>query len=402
VRLSRNRKLVYATTAIGLGLWSAIVLYGAIAAVPVQHYLISYYIADYRFGFIRRGFAGELVGPVDGPYFFGRAAAMRWVCTIAFLASLAPVGLTLLRNGWSQRRIMLVLLLPALSFGVPFAAYSARPDLLGAAAMALLALGLATRPGWALPCCGIYAVVIAGLAFVHEAIPLEFAFGTVLAIYTLAQGLSPQQRRRYATIAVLPGLTADFIIAAFGRHDVAARLCAVVPHRPLPMMTSFRDFQQYLHTGHNATRDYHAWACRWYLRDYDHGWADAVQSVAHKGAAGLSASLVLGALGLTACVATVQYISGVRFADFLSEVGRRWTWPAFALALTIPLFATGFDWTRWMLVITFNIVVVYLLYLRDRPELDEHPPRRTVLGFLVITVAFALLPLGLIPGGAAG
>lgn len=399
MRLSRNRKLAYTSAALGLGLWTAIIVYGVIAVFPVEQYLISYYIADYRFGFIRRGLAGELVGPVDGPYFFSHAATVRWASTIAYLMGLAAVGLMLVRTGWSERRLMLVLLLPALSFGIPFAAYSARPDLFGAAALVLLALGLATRPGRALHCCTGYGVLMVVLAFVHEALPLEFALGAVLAIYTLAQGLSPSQRRLCASAAIAPGLLADAVIAAFGRHDVGARLCAVVPHRIVPMMTSFHQVQQQLRTGEAATADYHAWACRWYLTDYDRGWADALRSVAHKGAAGLSGSLLLGVLGVLACVAAVQYLSGVPFTDLLSEVRGQWGWPVGALALTAPLFATAFDWTRWMLVIGFNIVVVYLLFLRDRPELDERPPRRTVLAFVLITAAFAVLPLGLVPGG---
>ncbi|MEZ0052650.1 hypothetical protein ABIA30_003672 [Mycobacterium sp. MAA66] len=402
MRLSRDRRLVYAATGLGVGVWSAIIFYGAIALIPVEHYLVSYYIADYRFGFIRRGLAGELVGPVDGPSFFVRAGAMRWTSTAAYLLSLASVGLMLLRNGCSERRIMLVLLLPTLSFGVPFAAFSARPDLFGATAVVLLALSVAARPGWALPCSAAYSVVIAGLAFVHEAIPVEFALGAILAIYLLAEGLSPRRRRWCAAVAVVPGLAAQTVISMFGRHDVGARLCAIAPHRVVPMMTNFREFRQQLRTGHSPTRDYHTWACRWYLTDYDKSLADAVRHVAHKGVAGLSVSLVLGLVGLAGCIAAVQYLSGVRFTDFLSGLRDQWAWAAFGLALTIPLFVTAFDWTRWLLVIAFNTVVVYLLYLRNRPELDEPPPRRTVSAFVMITAAFAVLPLGLIPGGATG
>lgn len=391
--------LAYTGVALGVGLWSAIVVYGVIAVFPVEQYLISYYLADYRFGFIRRGLAGELVGPVDGPYFFRHAATLRWLATISYLLGLAAVARMLVHNGWSERRLMLMLLLPALSFGLPFAAYSARPDLFGAAALVLLALGLATRPRWALSCCVGYGVLMAVLAFVHEALPLEFAFGAALAICLLAQGLSAAQRHLCTAVAIVPGVIADAVIAAFGRHDVGARLCAVVPHRMVPMMTSFRQVEQQLRTGRPATTDYHAWACRWYLTDYDRSWAEAVRVVAHKGVIGLAGSLLLGVLGALACVAAVQYLSGVPFTDLLAGLRGRWAWPAAGLALTLPLFATAFDWTRWLLVIGFNVVVVYLLFLRDRPELDAPPPRRTVLTFVLITVAFAVLPLGLVPGG---
>lgn len=399
MRLSRNRVLAYTGVALGVGLWSAIVVYGVIAVFPVEQYLISYYLADYRFGFIRRGLAGELAGPVDGPYFFRHATTLRWLATISYLLGLAAVARMLVRNGWSERRLMLVLLLPALSFGLPFAAYSARPDLFGAAALVLLALGLSTRPRWAVAYCAGYGVLMTVLAFVHEALTLEFAFGAALAIVLLPQGLSAPQRRRCAAVAIIPGVIADAVIATFGRHDVGAQLCATVPHRMVPMMTSFRQVEQQLRTGRPATTDYHAWACRWYLTDYDRGWAEAVRVVAHKGVIGLTGSLVLGILGVLACVAAVQCLSGVPFTDLLAGLRGRWAWPAVGLALTLPLFATAFDWTRWLLVIGFNIVVVYLLFLHDRPELDQPPPRRTVLAFVLITVAFAVLPLGLVPGG---
>ena len=399
MRLSRNRKLAYAGVGVGIGLWSAIVVYGVIAVFPVEQYLISYYLADYRFGFIRRGLAGELAGPVDGPYFFGHATTLRWLATISYLLGLAAVARVLVRGGWSERRLMLVLLLPALSFGLPFAAYSARPDLFGAPALVLLALGLSTRPGWTMPCCAGYGVLMAVLAFVHEALPLEFAFGATLAICLLTRGLSVAQRHRCAAVAVIPGVAADAVVTAFGRHDVGAQLCSVVPHRMVPMMTSFGQVEQQLRTGRPVTRDYHAWACRWYLADYDRGWADAMRVVAHKGVIGLTGSLVLGMLGVLACVTAVQYLSGVPFTDLFAGLRGQWAWPAVGLALTLPLFATAFDWTRWLLIIGFDIVVVYLLFLRDRPELDQPPPRRTVVAFVLITVAFAVLPLGLVPGG---
>ena len=67
-----------------------------------------------------------------------------------------------------------------------------------------------------------------------------------------------------------------------------------------------------------------------------------------------------------------------------------------ALALYLPIFVTAFDWIRWMLLIAFNVTVVFLLYLRGRSELDRPPPSRAA--FVAIVCAFAALPLGLAPG----
>jgi hypothetical protein len=70
--VSLRRALLYGALAGGVVLWAAIVVYLAATAFSVDHYLISYCVADYRFGFVRRGLAGELVGPASGASCAGR------------------------------------------------------------------------------------------------------------------------------------------------------------------------------------------------------------------------------------------------------------------------------------------------------------------------------------------
>lgn len=388
-----SRRVLHVATGIGVTTWAAGMFWLAVALHPVDHYLVAYYLADYRFGFIRRGLAGELVGPSDAAGFFDRAGAVRWTITAVYLAALAVLAGAIVRAGRSERRIMLALLVPVLPFGVPFALFSARPDLLGASAVVALALGVTTRP--ALSSAG-YGLLTSILAFMHDAIPLEFALGAVLASYVLARGLTPTQRRRYAALAVIPGLAVAGFITAFSRHDVADRLCATTPHRPMRMMASFQDFQNFARTGRLPTRDFHDWACRAYLNQYQHGVLHDIQTVAARGAGQMMTALLLGVIGAAACLAAVQFVSGVPIRDFLGELRDRWAGPVCALALFVPIFVTAFDWVRWMLLIAFNLTVAYLLYVRGRPELDRPPTSRAA--FVAIVCAFAALPLGLVPG----
>ncbi|MFL0241260.1 hypothetical protein [Mycobacterium sp. SMC-17] len=388
-----SRSALYLATGTGIAVWAAGIVWLAVALHPVDHYLVSYYLADYRFGFIRRGLAGELFGPGDDAAFFGRAGAARWAITALYLSALAAIAGAIVRTGRSERRVMLALLVPVLPFGVPFAVFSARPDLLGAAAVVALALGVGARPALS---CAAYGLFTAVLALMHDAIPLEFALGAVLAIYALTRGLTAARRRRYAALAVLPGLAVAGLITALTRRGVADRLCATTPHRPMRMMASFHDFQNFARTGRLPTRDFHDWACRSYLNTYQHSVLDEIHTVAARGAGQMAISLTVGLIGLVACLAAVQFVAGVPIRDFLGGLRDRRAGAVLALALYLPIFVTAFDWIRWMLLIAFNVTVVFLLYVRGRPELDRPPPSRAA--FVAIVCAFAALPLGLAPG----
>ena len=404
--MTRRWALRYAGIGAGIALWSAVIIVEAVTWIPVDHYLISYYVADYTFGFVRRGLAGALVGTVSDPDFFGNAFAMRWLLTGLYLVSLAALALVLVKRGFSERRVMLALLIPVLPFGVPYAVYSARPDLLGAAALIALGVALTTTrsPRVALVISGGYGLLVGVLAFMHEGIAFEFALGAVLAIVVLAQGLTPVVQRWCAALAIGPGLVAAAAVALLARHDVSDQFCALVPHEMLRnpfegATTPQQVIDNIFGSTTTAVTDYHEWVCGWYLSTYDYGIADGIKEVLAVGAPGLIVSFLLGLVVIAVTIGALQHFSGVAFAGFVDRLRGRLLWVVAALVLMIPVFMTGIDWTRWLLVIAFNIAVVYLLYMRHKPELDQAPPPRSTTWFVVVVLAFAFVPLGLVPGG---
>src|SRR5262249_37086433 len=138
-----RRPTLYVGIAVAVAIWTAAVLCFAINIVPLDVYWMSYYAVDYTFGFVRRGLAGELVGLVPGHY-FAAALGMRWLSTAVYVCGLALVmGVVVVARRRSERRLMVAMLIPLLPFGIPFAAYSARPDLFGAAALAVFTVALA-------------------------------------------------------------------------------------------------------------------------------------------------------------------------------------------------------------------------------------------------------------------
>jgi hypothetical protein len=383
---SRRRAVLHSAAAAGILLWASAIVVAAATLVPVDHYLISYYVVDYSFGFVRRGLAGALVGTVSSEDFFVDALTMRWLVTSTYLASLAALMLALVRKGRSERRIMLALLIPVLPFGVPYAVYSGRPDLFGAAAVIGLSLSLTAvrSPRSATVCCGIYGLLVGVLAFIHEGIAFEFALGAILAILVLAPKLTPRSQRLCAALAVFPGLVSALIVAAF------------------ESVTTINQFRDNVFGGAPNMIDYHDWVCGWYLTTYDHSIVDGVKEVLAIGVPGLAASFLLGLVVVAVTVGAVQYVSGIPLESLASRVRGQLVLPSLGLVLMVPVFMTGLDWTRWVLVVGFNVVIVLVLFARDAPEIDELPSQRSARWFAPLVLVFALIPMGLVPGGPIG
>jgi hypothetical protein len=364
---------------------------------------MSYYTADYTHGFVRRGLAGELAELVPGHY-FAVAFGLRWLTTTVYLCGLATVAcVVLFSRRRSERRLMVAMVIPLLPFGIPFAAFSARPDLFGAAALALFGSALAfTRSraiaiGW----CAAYGAAIAALTLVHEAIGLQFALGAVLAIIVV--GGAPKAPPSVGlSLAVLPGVATTAVVAAFGRHDVAAQLCAAVPHHPMPnplaAVTSASTLMHYLVEGHPSQTDYHDWVCRNVTPSYDNGIVDAIRTVGHVGIPGLAASLIFGAAAVAATMYGLSGLSGVPLRAFAEALRGRTAWVAFGVLLLVPVFLTGFDWTRWLTIAGFDAAMVFLLFAARRPEIERAPTRKTLRLFILLVIAFALIPVGAVPG----
>lgn len=400
---SRARQLLYLGIAAAIAAWAAAVLWFAIRIVPLDVYWISYYTADYRHGFVRRGLAGELVGLAPGHY-FGVTLTLRWLSTAVYLCGLATVaGVVLFSRHRSERRVMVAMLIPLLPFGVPFAAFSARPDLFGGAALMLFSLALvftrsrAVAIGW----CAAFGAAIAALTLVHEAIGLQFVLGAVLAIIVLGGALKTAQRLGML-VAVIPGVLTTAVVAAFGRHDVGSRLCAAVPHHPMPnplaAVTSPATLMHALIEGKPSQTDYHDWVCRNVMPSYDNGIVDAIRTVGHVGILGLGVSVLFGAAAVAATLYGLSGISGVALGAFVEALRGRMIWVTAGLLLISPVFLTGFDWTRWLTIVGFDLAIVFLLFAARRPEIERAPTRKTFRLFILLGIALALIPVGAVPG----
>jgi hypothetical protein len=298
---------------------------------------------------------------------------------------------------------MVGILIPLLPFGIPFAAYSARPDLFGAAALALftVVLAFARSRSIALAWCTTYGVVIAALTLVHEAIGLQFALGAVLAIVVLGGALGTA-RRRGVLLAVMPGAFTAVAVAAFGKHDVASQLCSAVPHHtmpnPLASITSFPTLAQYVFGGQPSQTDYHDWVCRNVMPIYDYGIVDAMRIVGHIGVLGLTMSLIFGAVAFAGTMYGISTLSGVPLRAFVDEVRGRIAWVVAGLLLVVPVFLTGFDWTRWLVVLSFDVAIVYMVFAARRAEIEQPPSPRALRLFVCLVIILALIPVGTVPG----
>lgn len=83
---------------------------------------------------------------------------------------------------------------------------------------------------------------------------------------------------------------------------------------------------------------------------------------------------------------------------FIAALHGRMTWVTAGLLLVVPVFLTGYDWTRWLTIVAFDIAIVFLLFASRRAEIDQAPTPRTLRLFIVLVIAFALIPVGAVPG----
>jgi hypothetical protein len=244
-------------------------------------------------------------------------------------------------------------------------------------------------------------MTIAGLTLVHEAIGLQFGLGAVLAIIVLGGALGAA-RRGGVLLAVAPGVVAALGVAAFGRHGIASQLCSALPHHtmqnPFATITSFPTLTQYVLGAEQSQTDYHDWVCRNVMPIYDYGIMDAIRIVADIGVVGLTVSLALGALAFAATMYMISDLSGVPLRAFVDELRGATAWVVAALLLVVPVFLTGFDWTRWLIIVSFDVAIVFLVFAARRPEIQQPPTPKVLRLFLCLVVVLALVPIGTVPG----
>jgi hypothetical protein len=399
VDLADTRACLYTLVSIGLTLWILIYVFVVGRIMTNTVYWFSYYAANYDVGFVRRGLAGEILKLFpNSDYFTAGRLVVGISVAVYFIALLALMWQVLTRGNRAERRVMLALLIPVLPFSVSFALWDPRPELF--AASALVAFGIAltycATAGTALTASALYGSVTAVFAFVHEAIPLTFALGAVLAVLVLARGLAFPLQRTCILLAVIPGLAATAVIAVLGRRDAAAQLCAQVPHGMLdnPFAVPIAKLPDFFLHRYESHSDYHDWVCRNVISAFDYGMSAGLQSLAYVGFAPLLAEFIYGMLVCLGTLLLIKYFAGVPLTRFVGQVRGRLMFPLLALLLMVPVFTITVDWIRWWVIILFNISIAYILYAIDSPEIEKPVPARHVRLFLAVVIALAVVPLG--------
>lgn len=394
---SKRTKLYYAV-AIGLVIWAVgyVLLLSNVIATAI--FWLSYYAVDYSAGFVRRGLAGAIVSAFPEQYYFPVSYALMWGAFAFYSLGLAVVMWRIMRRGQrAERRLMTSLLIPVLPFALTFAVFGPRPELYAAGCLLIFATVLThvTTTRATLLCASAFGISIAVLALFHEAIPLEFALGAVLATAVLAVGLTPAMRVLCASLAVLPGLVSTTAVVAFGRRDVASALCERIPHGMVrdPWNVPSGRGLDYLLGRYESVSDYHDWVCARVIPFFGADFSAGVHTVAKLGLPVLLASFLHG---LIVCVGTlwlIAFFTRVRGRDFVRQIrGGLWA-PIVAASFMIPVFASGTDWIRWWTIILINIAGVYLLFASGRHEIETPVTRRDIKWFIAVIVLLACIPL---------
>lgn len=397
----RGPTRVFALTAVAMIVIGVFHLLVQVVIYPSSIYWLSYYVPNYEFGFVRRALGGEILRLLPDEYYFTAAYTFVWLPVLIFgIAVAALMRVILGGRSPSQRRLMLALIVPVLPFAFSYAVYSPRPELLAMTALVSFAILLTktTSAKQLRLLSGVYGGVLAVLALVHEGIPLQLALGALLALAVLAPGATDVVRRWCALLAVGPGLVVSLAIAAWRRNDVGPLLCERIPHRMVenPYGASDTPAQQldYMLGRIESKVDYHDWMCEFTTPLIDARLSEGIAHVASFGFWALFASTVVGILYFAGSLGAIQYFSGVRIASFVAALRGRMLLPALGLVMIVPLFVSGVDWTRWWVLITFDVALVYVLFAARQPEIDEPATKKHLRWFVVVALALAILPTG--------
>lgn len=400
-RLADKRARTFVLVSVGLVVAAIVHLFIVLVAYPSAIYWLSYYVPNYEFGFVRRGLGGEVIRQLSGSHYFPAIYTMMWAPVVIWLGALGVLMWRIISGGVrSDRRIMLALLVPVLPFSLSYALYSPRPELYGMTALLAfcLLLGRLEKRSSKLVLSACYGIAIAVLALVHEAIPLLLALGAVLAVVVLSKASPPATQRLCSLLAVGPGVAATLLVAVLGRKDLGAQLCAQIPHRllenPYAASTSLQNAVDYILGRVESKADYHDWMCHFATPMLDATADDGLRLVGEFGLVPLVVSFVVGLLYFAGTTWAIHYLSGVPISVFIDQLRDRVALPLLGLALVVPVFMSGVDWTRWWIVITFDVAIVYIVFATARPEIDRAASRRNISVFVWLVAVLAVVPTG--------
>ncbi|WP_241519328.1 hypothetical protein [Mycobacterium paraense] len=392
---------VYALTSVWVIAWVAAHMFFQRIVFSNDLWWLQYYVVNYESGFVRRGLGGELLRIFPRSHYFTAAYAVLWVSMAVWLIALAVLMWRIVSTGArSQRKTLLALVVPVLPFAFSYAVYSPHPELFGMAALLAFSVSLTavSTPRARMILSALYGIAIAVLAFVHEAIPLAFALGAVLAIIVLSKDATRRSQRICAVLAVGPGILSTLSVAALSRRDLVAQLCAQVPHgmveNPWAVSTTPNRALDYMLGRVESRTDFHDFMCSRVIPIFEADTSGAVSMLIRWGFFPLLGAFLLGLVYFVGTAWTIRYFSGVPVRAFLHELRHNLTLPLLASALLVPVFVTAVDWTRWWILITCDVAMVYVLYAINRREIEQAPSRRNLLAFVCIVAALAVIPTG--------
>src|ERR1700747_1471166 len=99
MQLADKRARVYVLVSIGIVVWELACLYFVLVICPPAIYSLSYYAANYKLGFVRRGLGGELIRIFPDDDYFTAAYAVMWAPTALWLIALAVLMWQILSRG---------------------------------------------------------------------------------------------------------------------------------------------------------------------------------------------------------------------------------------------------------------------------------------------------------------
>jgi hypothetical protein len=62
------------------------------------------------------------------------------------------------------------------------------------------------------------------------------------------------------------------------------------------------------------------------------------------------------------------------------------------------VFLIGFDWTRWLIIVTFDVAIVFTVFAARRTEIDQPPTSNKLRLFVFLVLVLVLIPIGIVPG----
>jgi hypothetical protein len=355
-------------------------------------YSVSYYVVDYDFGFVRRGLAGEFALVMShlpfasGSTLIDGAIRARWFTLVITLLGYGMlIALLAFSKPRSERRLMLALGILLLPGWVELAGVS-QPGSLACPALALysitLSRGVSSR--LALGASLLYGSLLATLAFAHEAVVPMYALGAVLAIVVFVAERAAWSRLACAVLAVLPGIAATILIAAWGRSDTGTveKICGAIPNTTVSVPLS-------------GEHTYRSYAYAYELSYLDKGIHEAVEEVAALGPISLTLSTLIGMLIFSFTMWFIGSVSGTSFREFATRTltNRLDQLMIFgALLLWVPIFAVAFDWLRFWSIIAINVALVYIPYCNNQPSIEFPAQKRVRKIFAVSFLVLLLFP----------